>query len=217
MVDDWVRSIELSINFPVVSNEPTGRATFWTAVDVHDEAEWMSPLSSRTEVAFTGAPLFNRFSEDAWKNGARQMPRVELKKIIVRRFAIIFGMIQAVIGLVYSLLVAVGSLAFIPPSVSYALKFVAPSILPLKTGVGISSFLIPETGAASFPVPPMILMAVTMSVEGLLVGFFQGAVLAWLYNLVARRFSGLILVMRFSFLEPEPRSMSAKVSGKKSE
>jgi hypothetical protein len=145
------------------------------------------------------------------------MPKVELKKIIVRRFAIIFGMVQAVIGLVYGLLVAVGSLAFIPPSVSFMLRFVAPSILPLKTGVGILSFLIPETWAASFPVPPMILMVVTMSVEGLLVGFFQGAVLAWLYNLVARRFGGLILVMRFSFLEPEPRSMPAKVSGKKSE
>jgi hypothetical protein len=184
---------------------------------VHDEAEWLSPLSSRTGVAFTGAPLFNRFTEDTWKNGARQMPKVELKKIIVRRFAIIFGMVQAIIGLAYGFLVAVGSLAFIPPSVSYALRFAAPSILPLGTGVSIFFFLMPETLVPSLPVPLTLLTVVMMSVGGLLIGFFQGAVLAWLYNLIAGRFGGLILVMRFSFLEPELRSMPAKVSGKKSE
>jgi hypothetical protein len=145
------------------------------------------------------------------------MPKVELKRIAVKRFAIVFGLVQAIIGLAYGFLVAVGSLAFIPPSVSFILRFVAPSILPLGTGVSILSFLIPETLAVSFPAAPMMLTVVMMSVGGLLIGFFQGAVLAWLYNLIAGRFGGLILVMRFSFLEPELHSMPAKVSGKESE
>jgi len=145
------------------------------------------------------------------------MPKVELKKILVRRFAIIFGMVQAVIGLVYGLLVALGSLVFIPPSVSYILRFVAPSFLPLGTGVSVFSFLTPEALAVPFPVPPMIILVVMMSVGGLLIGLFQGAVLAWLYNLMAGRFGGLVLMMRFSFFEPESRSVPMKVSEKKSE
>jgi len=144
------------------------------------------------------------------------MPKVELKKIVVRRFAIIFGMIQAMIGFVYGLLVALGSLAFIPPSISSILRFVAPSILPLGTGVGIFSFLGPEVLVVFLPIPPIIILVVMMTVGGLLIGLFQGAVLAWLYNLMARRFGGLVLIMRFSFFEPELRSIPAKVSEKKS-
>jgi hypothetical protein len=145
------------------------------------------------------------------------MPKVELKRIAVKRFAVVFGIVQAIIGLVYGLSTALSSLAFISPSVSYILSFVAPYILTLGTGVAILSFLIPETVMLSFPVPPMFSMVVMMLVGGLLIGFFQGAVLAWLYNLIAGRFGGLIFIVRFSFLEPELYPIPAKVSGKKNE
>ena len=130
------------------------------------------------------------------------MPKVELRRVTVRRFAFIVALLQGIIGLVSGGLVAVGYLPLPIPGGSeffrFFFGFLAPSILPMR--VAFLTFLLPEGVINSYPV----LWVALMPAEGFLMGLFHGTIIAALYNFVASRVGGLVFQMRFSFLEEGP-------------
>ena len=129
------------------------------------------------------------------------MPKVELRRVTVRRFAFIVALLQGIIGLVSGALVAVGYLPLPIPGGSEFFRFLAPGILPMR--VAFLTFLLPEGVMNSYPV----LWVALMPAEGFLVGLFHGTIIAALYNFVASRVGGLVFQMHFSFLEDRPRQL----------
>ena len=136
------------------------------------------------------------------------MPKVELRRVTVRRFAFIVALLQGIIGLVSGGLVAVGYLPLPIPGGSEFFRFLAPGILPMR--VAFLTFLLPEGVMNSYPV----LWVALMPAESFLVGLFHGTIIAALYNFVASRVGGLVFQMRFSFLEDRPPQL-LKASEKK--
>jgi hypothetical protein len=134
------------------------------------------------------------------------MPRVELKRIAVKRFSFVLAAIESLLGLIYGILVVASFLPIPDLGVLQLFRFSATAVLP--PGVGLFAFLGLEP-----LIPSFLLWLAVMPAGGFLLGLFQGALLGWLYNFVAGRIGGLVLLMRFSFSEEEQGFL--KVSEKK--
>ena len=126
------------------------------------------------------------------------MPKGELKRIVVRRFAIVLAVIQAVVGLFCGVMMAAST--FVPASFAYFFQNIAPYFLPLQSSI-IPSIFFMLLGPNFTGVPSILIAPAALALISFVLGLIQGGLIAWLYNAIAKRLGGFILILNFSASE----------------
>jgi len=134
------------------------------------------------------------------------VPKVELKRIGVQRFAIVLAVIQAVVGLFCGIMMAAST--FVSASFAYFFQNVAPYFLPLQSSI-IPSVFFMLLGSNFIGVPSILIAPAALMLISFVLGLIQGALIAWLYNTIAKRLGGFILTLNFpasesSLLQTKP-------------
>jgi hypothetical protein len=120
------------------------------------------------------------------------VPKVELKRIGVRRFAIVLAVIQVVVGLFCGIMMAAST--FVPASFAYFFQNVAPYFLPLQSSI-IPSIFFMLLGPNPMGIPSILIAPAALTLISFVLGLIQGTLIAWLYNAIAKRLGGFILTL----------------------
>lgn len=131
---------------------------------------------------------------------------VELRRIGVWRFAIIIALLQMIVGLLCGLMMTAST--FAPASFAYFFQNIAPHLFPLQSSIMPSIFFM-SLGVNPLGVPAVLIAPIVLAVISLIVGLFQGALIAWLYNAIAKKFRGFTLTLNFTSAQSPPQSKSS--------
>jgi hypothetical protein len=81
-------------------------------------------------------------------------------------------------------------------------------LFPLQSSIMPSIFFM-SLGVNPLGVPAVLIAPIVLAVISLIVGLFQGALIAWLYNAIAKKFRGFTLTLNFTSAQSPPQSKSS--------